>query len=259
MLRKLLSWLTRSESRPRYDGPAPVLHGTKSLAPRNDPVPAKREFSVGVYNYEWDSQYVSLPSEQWERELKPRAESIARRQEETKAAVAALREERKQTKAMWNAVRMASRYHELASRDKLEYRQRKEAHDTRLKEIRERENSLRDKLKSIKSEWREHYDDIRARREAVIEAVETATEESLRNENRWYFFLYPGERVKTIADCRFLDAGQHGFGEVLVRAGSTGVVSSVEKVKKGRYTFSIWFGAGKNEVLPNHRTIFCPE
>lgn len=73
-----------------------------------------------------------------------------------------------------------------------------------------------------------------------------ATENALQHETHWYFFLFPGERVKTVSDCRFLDRLQKGLGEVQVRVGSTGVVTQVESLKKGRYTFGIWFGAGKN-------------
>lgn len=97
-------------------------------------------------------------------------------------------DERKQARDMWEAVRAGCIYHELTSSDKLEYRRRKGVHETQLKEIRERRRLLLNNMKTIKSEWQEHYDDIRKKKEAIEKALDGATEAGFRSDNLSHFF-----------------------------------------------------------------------
>ncbi len=244
ILYKLLEWLVGSPA---------ALPETSELSILAKPSLGKeqtlksKDFSFRLNDdYDYTAQFVSLPSEVWEKTLKPREKDIAQRQRETKTKLSALREERKQAKNIWNAYKENNTWRRLNSIQKKEWSERKKIHDNRIKEIRLNERLLVEKLKAIKFQWRTHYDDIRYRRAAIINSIMEATENALQHETHWYFFLFPGERVKTVSDCRFLDRLQKGLGEVQVRVGSTGVVTQVESLKKGRYTFGIWFGAGKN-------------
>jgi hypothetical protein len=206
---------------------------------------SEREPSFKLDDLDWDSEFVRLGDEEWEKVVKPRAEALAARHAPIKEELPALREERRQAKARWEAIRR-----ELREKDYEEYKRQKAALEKYLSDTRARQTWLKQEDAIIRAAWREHYDDVRERKWVIFEsrlsAIEAATQAALATKRRRYFFLFPRERVTATAD---FTSQSRRFPEARVEAGSKGVVWGVESLRPGRYTFNILFCRGTDREV----------